>query len=486
MTTPSREFSISEPRWLVVMFVALLMTGFATACDTKSTKDPPAPQPEGVARAFTLEARMTGYVGVGGDIDGQKNPVLEVEAGEKVAIVIVNKENMAHDVALASDPAAKTTTLLKEGETATLTFTAKADDTYFCSVPGHRQAGMVGKIAVKGSDAKAVAEHDPHEMHMRPGAAGGSLKPAKPVTVDEIGWDAGEIPPPIERDRPETVEYTIQTKEVVAQLEDGTTFDLWTYDGKVPGPMLRAREGDTVVVHVDNAPDSVMAHSIDFHSVTGPGGGAAVLQVPAGERRSLKFKAMKAGIYVYHCATPHIPTHLARGMFGMILIEPKGGMPRVDREFYVMQGEYYTTERPGAKGHQAEDPDRLFEERPTYVVMNGRVGSLTGKRSLTAAVGETIRIYFGVGGPNAASSFHVIGEIFDRVYREGAIVDEPSRNVQTTLVPPGGATVVEFHLDYPGKYLLVDHSLSRLDKGAVGILDVTGPADASIFESLKK
>lgn len=249
--------------------------------------------------------------------------------------------------------------------------------------------------------------------------------------------------------------------------------------------MLRVREGDTVVVHVDNAPDSTMAHSIDFHSVTGPGGGAAVLQVPPGERRSLKFKALQAGLYVYHCATPHIPTHLARGMYGMILVEPKDGLAKVDREYYVMQGEYYTTERPGTKGHQVEDADRLFEEQHTYVVMNGRVGSLTGDRALKASVGETVRIYFGVGGPNAISSFHVIGEIFDRVYDEAAIIDPPKRNVQTTLVPPGGATVVEFGVDYPGSYLLVDHALSRLDKGAVGILEVDGEADPEIYEALK-
>lgn len=197
---------------------------------------------------------------------------------------------------------------------------------------------------------------------------------------------------------------------------------MWTYNGKVPGPFLRVKEGDTVVVHVDNDPESTMSHSIDFHSVTGPGGGAAVLQVPPGERRSLQFKATHAGLYVYHCATPHIPTHLACGMFGMILVEPKEGLAPVDKEFYVMQGEYYTKARPGTSGHQEEDSDRMFEEMPTYVVFNGRVGSLTGDRVMRAEVGENVRIFFGVGGPNTHSAFHVIGEIFDKVYKEAAII----------------------------------------------------------------
>ena len=475
---------------LRALLVILLSAGLLTAClgnaaDTETSTT--AAKSEGVERTFTLETRLTGYVGVGGDIAGQKNPDLKVNKGDKVTLTIVNKENMAHDVALDSNPTLKSKTLMKEGETATLTFTATASDTYFCSIPGHRQAGMLGKIVVSGaSEPPLVAQQAdaPHQAHMMPG--GDALKAARPVTTGEVGRDAADVPPPIDRDYADTVEFVIESKEVVAQLEDGTTFDLWTYNGTVPGPMLRVREGDTVIVHVDNAPDSTMSHSIDFHSVTGPGGGAAVLQVPPGERRSLKFKALAAGLYVYHCATPHIPTHLARGMYGLILVEPKDGLPEVDREYYVMQGEYYTTARPGTKGHQIEDSDRMFEEQPTYVILNGRVGSLTGERALQAEVGETVRLYFGVGGPNIVSSFHVIGEIFDRVYREGGIIDAPSRNIQTTLVPPGGATMVEFEVDYPGKYLLVDHSLSRLDKGGVGILEVKGEADADIYEPLTK
>jgi nitrite reductase (NO-forming) len=481
-----------QPRQAIarLLALALLAATLTTGClpNKEEATAATAPESEAVERTFTMEARITGYVGVGGDIDGEKNPTLDVNKGDEVTIQIINKENMAHDIALDSNPDEfKSKATMKVGETAELTFTATANDTYFCSIPGHRQAGMLGKIVVSGGeDEKVVAqktEADPHMAHMA--GSGDMLKDARPVSVEEIGWDASDIPPPIDRNYEDTVEFTIETEEVIAELEDGTTYEMWTYDGKVPGPMLRVREGDTVIVNVDNAEDSTMAHSIDFHAVTGPGGGAAALQVPPGERRTLKFKAMKAGLFVYHCATPHIATHLARGMYGMILVEPRDGLPEVDREYYVMQGEYYTTARPGTKGHQMEDADRLFEEQPTYVVMNGRVGSLTGERAMKAEVGETVRMFFGVGGPNTRSSFHVIGEIFDRVYHEAAIIDPPFHNVQTTLVPPGGATMVEFQVDYPGSYLAVDHSLTRLDKGAVGILEVTGEKNPEIYEALK-
>ncbi|QDG54840.1 nitrite reductase, copper-containing [Persicimonas caeni] len=471
-------------RWrvlaLVTLFLSILTLGACKADSAKSTTaDEPAQTGETVE--FTLEAYLSGYKGVGGDIDGQTNPELKVNAGDTVKVTLINKENMAHDIAL-ENAGTKSEALMKVNERTTFTFEAKANDTYFCSLPGHRQAGMVGKVVVGGGD-QPVAAHEGHSNSLMPATAT-SLKKAKKVNTDEIGWDAADIPPPIKRKENKTVEYVIETEEVVAELEDGTTYEMWTYNGKVPGPFLRVKEGDTVIVHVDNAPDSTMSHSIDFHSVTGPGGGAAVLQVPPGERRSLQFKATHAGLYVYHCATPHIPTHLARGMFGMILVEPKEGLAPVDKEFYVMQGEYYTKARPGTAGHQEESSDRLFEEMPTYVVFNGRVGSLTGERVMKAEVGENVRIFFGVGGPNTHSAFHVIGEIFDKVYSEAAIISEPLRNVQTTAVPPGGATMVEFEVDYPGKYLLVDHALTRLDKGAVGILEVTGEADDTLYKSL--
>jgi nitrite reductase (NO-forming) len=276
------------------------------------------------------------------------------------------------------------------------------------------------------------------------------------------------------------VKVRIETVELDGKLDDGTTFTYWTFDKRVPGPMLRVKKGDTIELTLANAKGSKMVHSIDLHATTGPGGGAAFLQVPPGQEKTVSFKALNPGLYVYHCATPSVPEHISAGMYGMILVEPENGLPKVDREFYVMQGDIYTKHKTGTKGHQPFDHDKLAAELPDYYVFNGAVGALTREHKMQAAVGETVRIYFGVGGPNKISSFHVIGEIFDRVYTE-ASTSAPRENVQTTSVPPGGAAIVELKVDYPGKYALVDHALSRVGKGLVGILEVTGKADSSIY-----
>jgi nitrite reductase (NO-forming) len=279
------------------------------------------------------------------------------------------------------------------------------------------------------------------------------------------------------------VKYRIETVELNGKLDDGTTFNYWTFDKKVPGPMLRVRKGDTVELTLANAKNSKMVHSIDLHAVTGGHGGGADTQVAPGQAKTVKFKALNPGLYVYHCATPSVPHHISAGMYGLILVEPEEGLPKVDKEFYVMQGDLYTTHALGTKGHQEFSHERASDELPTYYTFNGSVGALTKEHKMSAKVGETVRVYFGVGGPNKVSSFHVIGEIFDKVYSEGS-VSTVKRDVQTTLVAPGGATITEFKVNYPGKYLLVDHALSRVGKGLVGAVEVTGEADSAVYQPL--
>jgi nitrite reductase (NO-forming) len=174
--------------------------------------------------------------------------------------------------------------------------------------------------------------------------------------------------------------------------------------------------------------------------------------------------------------------HIASGMYGLILVEPEGGLPPVDREFYVMQGEIYTAAPFGQHGSQEFDVEKLLAERPEYFVFNGSVGALSKLHPLQAKVGETVRFFFGVGGPNYTSSFHLIGEIFDKVYNLGGVLSEPLRGVQTVTVPAGGAVITEAKLDVPGNYTLVDHALSRAERGLVGILHVEGPANPEIFD----
>jgi len=238
-----------------------------------------------------------------------------------------------------------------------------------------------------------------------------------------------------------------------------------------------------VQINLKNSEGSRNPHSIDLHAVTGPGGGAAVTQLGPGQAGAFEFKALNPGLYVYHCATPSVPMHIANGMYGLILVEPEAGLPRVDREFYVMQGEFYTKGKTLAAGLQPYDHEKNRNERPEYVVFNGRMGSLLDDKALTAKLGETVRLYVGNGGPNLVSSFHVIGEIFDKVYTEGGIGQQtPAQNIQTTLVPAGGAAIVEMKLQVPGRFLLVDHSIVRaMDKGALGMLHVAGPEQPDTF-----
>ena len=203
-----------------------------------------------------------------------------------------------------------------------------------------------------------------------------------------------------------------------------------------------------------------------------------------GEENAFSFKALQPGLYVYHCATASVAHHITSGMYGLILVEPEGGLEPVDHEFYVMQGEMYTEQPFGTKGDLTFDYDAMLDENPEYFVFNGAAGALTQESNvLRAEVGDTVRIFFGVGGPNFISSFHVIGEIFERVYDQASLTSPPLLDVQTTLVAPGGATMVEFAVEVPGNYILVDHALSRMERGLAGYLVVEGDENPEVFHS---
>lgn len=316
------------------------------------------------------------------------------------------------------------------------------------------------------------------------GAYGESVAPVAaqaPTTGVDVVRDPTDLPAPIGVREPKIVRIDLEATEVEGQLADGTTFTYWTFNGAVPGPFFRVRVGDTLDVHMKNSTTSTMVHSVDFHAVTGPGGGAVMTQTEPGKESVFTAKALNVGLYVYHCATPMVANHISNGMYGLILVEPEGGLAPVDREFYIMQGDIYTTGAFGDQGKQTTDITKLLNEDPEYVVFNGAVGALTAQKPLKANVGETVRIFFGVGGPNLMSSFHVIGEIFDRVYDQASLTAPPLTDVQTTIVPPGGATIVEFSLEVPGRYIIVDHALSRLQRGLAGFLLVEGPDAPEIF-----
>jgi nitrite reductase (NO-forming) len=433
---------------------------------------PPLPRPtaSGTRRGdmhaptiFTLrtgiaEGRMV-FLGVGGDINGKVNPTLNAHEGETVQINLINGEGAEHDI-VVEQYAVRSDRVVGKAASSTMSFTADrtGEFIYFCSVPGHRESGMQGRIQVAPGLATAAA-----------------------ATAPDIVRDPTDLPGPLHARASQVVRVDLDTVELVGQLDDKTRYNYWTFNGKVPGPFLRVRVGDTVEVHLKNHNGSVMVHSVDFHAATGPGGGAMFTQTDPGQEKVVTFKALIPGLFIYHCATPSVPHHITNGMYGLLLVEPEGGLPQVSREFYVMQGELYTTKPFGTNGHQEMDYNKLISERPEYFVFNGAVSALTKAHPLRASVGETVRIYFGVGGPNFTSSFHVIGTIFDRAYEGASLLSPPLQGVQTVTVPPGGASMVEFKLHRGGRYTLVDHALSRLERGLVGFLQVDGPEDDEIM-----
>lgn len=298
--------------------------------------------------------------------------------------------------------------------------------------------------------------------------------------IDAVTTHAPEVPPAIDRDYPAKVRVKMETVKKTMKMDDGVEYRYWTFDGDVPGRMIRVREGDTVEVEFSNNPSSTVPHNVDFHAATGQGGGAAATFTAPGRTSTFSFKALQPGLYIYHCAVAPVGMHIANGMYGLILVEPKEGLPKVDKEFYIVQGDFYTKGKKGAQGLQPFDMDKAVAEQPEYVVFNGHVGSIAGDNALKAKAGETVRMYVGNGGPNLVSSFHVIGEIFDKVYVEGGkLINE---NVQSTIVPAGGSAIVEFKVDIPGSYTLVDHSIFRaFNKGALGQLKVEGAENPEIM-----
>jgi nitrite reductase (NO-forming) len=453
----------------------------ATACSSAAKSESSA----GNVVEYSLSTGMIdgqmAFVGVGGGIDGVTNPTLSAHVGDTVKLTLTSGEGVEHDITFP-DFNATSEHVVGKGNSTTLTFTVDKGGSfkYYCVIAGHREAGMEGKFDVAGEAASAAPA--------APAADANYVSASGPVVVNGAAAKGADIvraptdlPAPLPQRAPQTVRIDLEAMEVEGQLADGTTYTYWTFNGQVPGPFLRVRVGDTLEVHMKNSTSSTMSHSVDFHAVTGPGGGATMTQTTPGSETMFTAKALNPGLYVYHCATPMVAQHIANGMYGLILVEPEEGLPPVDREFYVMQGEVYTKEAFGSTGHLAENIQALLNEDPEYLVFNGAVGSLTTQKPLKANVGETVRIFFGVGGPNFTSSFHVIGEIFDRVYEQASLTSPALTNVQTTTVPPGGATVVEFQLQVPGRYILVDHALARLQRGLAGFLVVEGPENPEIF-----
>ena len=334
-----------------------------------------------------------------------------------------------------------------------------------------RNAALLGLAMVLSSPLLATGANS---------TAPGDFGPPRGTPIRAVLTSPPNVPPPTGRNYPAKVIVELEVIEKEMPISEGVNYTFWTFGGTVPGSFIRVRQGDTVEFHLKNHPSSKMPHNIDLHGVTGPGGGAASSFTAPGHESQFTFKALNEGIYVYHCATAPVGMHIANGMYGLILVEPPKGLPKVDHEYYVMQGDFYTTGRYREKGNQPFDMEKAIDERPTYVLFNGAEGALTGDKALKANINETVRLFVGNGGPNLVSSFHVIGAIFDEVRFEGGT--NVQTNVQTTLIPAGGAAIAKFRTRVPGSYVIVDHSIFRaFNKGALAILKVDGKEDKSIY-----
>ncbi|MGZ8191845.1 MAG: copper-containing nitrite reductase [Methylococcaceae bacterium] len=407
------------------------------------------------------------------------NPTrLKVKEGQAVTFTLDNRQGaLEHDFVIKE---LGVHLAAKAGQVTSQNLICKHPGEYDfkCTLPGHHDSGMSGKLTVEPSDLTATPiSLNNDDMH------------AGTVKILDLPKGISRLPtpkaaPPLIRTKPELVKVELEAIPVTALLTEKVGYNYWTFNGTVPGPMIRLRQGDTVELTLKNSPLSPITHSIDSHGITGPGGGAKFTQTPVGDKSILRFKAIKPGAYVYHCATPVVPHHISNGMYGLMVVEPPEGWPKVDHEFYVMQGDLYLKGNADQPGIHDVSIQKMNAEEPDYVIFNGSVGALSKENALKAKVGETVRIFFGVGGPNVTSSFHVIGEMFDKVYT-GGNPSEFISNVQTVMVPTGGSAVVDIKLEVPGTYILVDHSLSRLQKGAAGFLEVEGPENTDIFHPVK-
>ena len=348
--------------------------------------------------------------------------------------------------------------------------------------------GVGGAAALAGctigaqpsSDNLSVSEVNPQQ-----GSEQGLDAPKK-VDIERIAADPTDIPKPILRDEPTTVDVDFTTRELIAEIEPGVTFQYMTFNDQVPGPLVRTRVGDTVNLTITNHESNSMVHNVDFHAARGPGGGAEATTVEPGQTKRLRFKVTYPGAFLYHCAVPEVDYHISAGMFGIILVEPEDGLPEVDHEFYLGQQDVYTNGETGQEGHHEFDTASMVLEEPTYVLMNGEKYAITPDNygPMTVKTGETARVFFGVGGPNMLSSFHPIGSVWDEVWEQGALASEPQRYVQTTPVLPGSTSVATASFPVPGDYKLVDHALSRVaHRGALAIIRAEGAENTEIFDA---
>lgn len=264
----------------------------------------------------------------------------------------------------------------------------------------------------------------------------------------------------------EVKKFTLTVEEKRIDVGEGFHYDAWTYNGTVPGPVLRVREGDTVEITLVNK--GTVAHGIDTHAAQiSPA--QAFRIIDPGKSHSFRFRAEIPGIYLYHCSAEPILNHIANGMYGAMIVEPRRALPPA-REFVIVQSELYG--EPDDQGLIAGDSRKMSEEHPDFVIFDGAINRHVAA-PLPVKAGELVRVYFVNAGPNLSSSFHIIGTILRTVYLNGNL-ENRLVGLQAVQVGPGSGMIVEFMVKEKGDYIFVDHAIARLYKGAVGLFRTEG------------
>jgi nitrite reductase (NO-forming) len=455
-----------------------------SATPTPSTQEPGTPRDRWIVLAVTVAAisMLAAFVAAGiAARDGGSSGVaaggtetfeisltemavtpasIEVPAGTEVVVNVTNDGTMPHDLALDGEVG---TAMLDPGESEEVSLgVVEATTQAWCTVPGHKDAGMVMDIVVTGGADTGVA------LASGQGDAYG----------DTASWDAEAAPSAefVPRDPRAPVptpgpggtvhEIAMRATETVIEVAPGVTQEVWTFDDQVPGPILRGKVGDVFILTITN--EGVINHSMDFHS-SKVAWSDEMQDIAPGESIEYEFEAKHAGYFMYHCGTAPALHHIGNGMFGGMIIDPPD-LPAVDHELAMVQSEYYFGPE-GEPGSLAKMQDEAFDA----VVFNGYANQYVHEPIAEIEPGERVRVWVLDAGPSENSSFHIVGTIFDTVFKEGdyTLVPGPGQGgAQALDLQPAQGGFVEMTFDEPGRYLMVTHKFSNVGKGALGFIDV--------------
>jgi nitrite reductase (NO-forming) len=448
--------SSSYRRWVATeLLVLALIFGLAACGQTPAGKLGPTTAASGAAQSASAPL---GTLEIHSFDLGFKPGTLSVEQPGRYTIKLINDGAIQHDIAFPNGP--KLTANAKETKTADIDVPA-AGLSFICSIPGHADAGMKGTITVGSRSAAGASGHSADDH--------GGPPPESDVKADP---NAPEYQP-YDATAPAALSGTTHDINLVTEEKDmtvapGFVQHVWTFNGTVPGPVIRVHVGDTVRIHLKNPAGSQMSHSVDVHA-SQVAWNDEMTSIKPGEEKLYEWKAEYAGVWMYHCGTAPALHHIANGMFGMVIVEPKAGLPQVDKEFAMVQSEWYL----GPQGQPVSlAKASTAAPAPDYVVFNG-VANQYKDHPLMVGTGERVRIFVLNAGPSVDSSFHIVGTIFDTVIKEGVVLtrDNPGHyGAQAVDLAPAQGAIIELTTAEDGMYPVVTHAFNFVGRGVLGLI----------------